>query len=114
MNNENNPMIETEEEWLAIRKEAGPKIDPETAEVDWDYGLDLDRYGLYALPEELQQVGRQYWARSPASDIWVQFGNLPDDVRENLRDTHRARLAFPAGLEKLFTGGKKTVVQAKL
>ena len=26
----------TIEEFLAIRKEAGLKIDPETAEVDWD------------------------------------------------------------------------------
>ena len=33
------------ERWLAIRKEAGVKIDPETAEVDWDYGNTLTRMG---------------------------------------------------------------------
>jgi hypothetical protein len=52
--------LETEQ-WLAVRKEAGLKIDPETAEVDWDYGLDLDPYGVYdewELPEEYHQVGR--------------------------------------------------------
>ena len=30
------------EEWLAIRKEAGLKINPETAEVDWTYAQTLD------------------------------------------------------------------------
>ena len=45
--------------WLAIRKEAGLKIDPETAEVEWIYALTLDPYGVYPeMPEELQQVGR--------------------------------------------------------
>jgi len=28
--------------WLAIRKEAGFKIDPETAEVEWTYGQITD------------------------------------------------------------------------
>ena len=32
----------TVEQWLATRKEAGIKIDPETAEVDWTYALTLD------------------------------------------------------------------------
>lgn len=59
-------------EWLAIRKEAGLKIDPETAEVDWCYALTLDPYGVYPeLPEDCRQVGREYFARSPESDIWV-------------------------------------------
>ena len=30
--------------WLAVRKEAGLKIDPETAEVAWTYGLGDDPY----------------------------------------------------------------------
>jgi hypothetical protein len=60
------------EDWLAIRKEAGLKIDPNTAEVHWEYGYTLDRYGVHpGLPEELRQVGREYFARSPGSDIWV-------------------------------------------
>jgi len=57
------------ENWLAIRKEAGLQIDPETAEVDWDYALALDPYYVgYEIPEEYQQVGREYFARSPGSD----------------------------------------------
>src|SRR5205085_3374240 len=70
------------EEFLAIRREAAQHIDPETAEVEWDYGMDADPYGTDRdLPEELQQVGRIYFARSPGCDIWVWFGDLPETVR---------------------------------
>jgi hypothetical protein len=34
------------EEWLAIRKEEGLKIDPDTAEVNWHYAQTLDPYGV--------------------------------------------------------------------
>jgi hypothetical protein len=87
------------EQWLAIRKEAGLEIDPQTAEVYWEYGQILDPYGVYQdLPEECQQVGRVYFARSPDSDIWVCFYDLPDATREALREKHKGKLAFPAGL----------------
>ena len=92
------------ERWLAIRKEAGLKIDPETAEVDWSYGQTLDPYGVcdeWELPEEFHQVGREYFARSPGSDIWVHFGDLPEETRSRLRTMHSRKLAFPAGLEGL-------------
>ena len=88
------------ERWLASRKEAGLKIDPKTAEVDWEYGQVMDPYGVYPdLPEECQQVGRQYFARSRGSDIWVHFRDLPDETREALWEKHKSQLAFPAGLE---------------
>ena len=68
----------TVEQWLAIRKEAALKIDPDTAEVDWTYGLTLDPYGVYPdLPEEYRQVGREYFACSPGSDIWVELLRPP-------------------------------------
>ena len=90
------------EHWLAIRKEAGLKIDPETAEVDWTYAQTLDPYGVDPdLPEEYRQVGREYFARSPGSDIWVWFGDLPKETREALWERHKRNLAFPAGLEGL-------------
>jgi hypothetical protein len=61
-----NMLEEDVQRLLASRKEAGLKIDPETAEVDWEYGQVMDPYGVYSdLPEECQQVGRQYFARSP-------------------------------------------------
>ena len=85
--------------WLAIRKEAGLKIDPETAEVEWTYAQTLDPYGVYHdLPEEYWQVGREYFVRSPGSDVWVWFGDLPDAIRSALWEKHESKLAFPAGL----------------
>ena len=70
------------------RREAGLKIDPETAEVDWWYAQTLDPYGVldeWELPEEFHQVGREYFARRPGSDIWVRFGDLPKQTVERLR-----------------------------
>jgi hypothetical protein len=75
------------EEWLAIRKEEGLKIDPETAEVIWLYAEDLDPYGVmdeWELPWEFRQVGRNCFTRAPGSDIWVWSGDLPDEAREKL------------------------------
>ncbi len=87
------------EQWLAIRKEAAIHIDPETAEVTWEYGQILDPYGTDPnLPEECQCGGRKYFARSPDSDVWVCFYDLPAETRDALWDRHRASLAFPAGL----------------
>src|SRR5262249_44284040 len=84
---------------LAIRKEAGLKIDTETAEVERIYARKLDPYGVYPdLPDECDQVGREYFARSPGSDLWVNFGDLPDATRDALWRRHKSRLAFPAGL----------------
>jgi hypothetical protein len=90
----------TVEQWLAIRKEAGLKIDPETAEVQWIHARPFDPYGVYPdLPEECQQVGRVYFARSPGSDVWVCFYDLPEATRDALWKKHRSKLAFPAGWE---------------
>ena len=87
------------EQWLAVRKEAGLLIDPETAEVEWTYALTLDPYGVYPdLPEELQQVGREYFARSPGRNVWVRFGDVPKETRDVLWEKHKAKLAFPAGM----------------
>jgi hypothetical protein len=87
-------------QWRAIRKEAGLKIDPETAEVARTYTDVLDPYGVYPPPEECC-IGRDYFARSPGSDIWVWFGDLPKETRDALWERHKHELAFPAGLEKL-------------
>jgi hypothetical protein len=86
-------------EWLAIRKKAGRKIDPETAEVTWVYAQTLNPYGIQGeMPEVLWLVGREYFARSPGSNIWVWFGDIPSAARSALWERHKAGLAFPAGL----------------
>ena len=83
------------EQWLAIRKEAGLKIDPETAEVIWNYTQTLDPYGVCPdLPEEYQQIGREYFARSPGGEIWVWFGDLPNTTRDALWKRHSASWRF--------------------
>jgi hypothetical protein len=92
------------DQWLAVRKEEALKIDPGTAEVDWRYRQVLDPYGVldeWELPAEFDCVGREYFARAPGSDIWVRFGDLPDETRKVLWERHRSKLAFPAGLEPL-------------
>ena len=85
--------------WLEERKEAAKHIDPETAEVNWNYAWTLDPYGVIEdFPEALAQVGREYYARAPACDIWVEFGDLSEDVAQKLWEKHRSKQAFPAGL----------------
>jgi hypothetical protein len=86
----------TVEQWLATRKKAGLHIDPEAAEVEWTYAQTLDPYSVDPdLPEEYRQVGREYFARSPASDVWVWFGDLPEATRNALWEKHKRKLAFP-------------------
>jgi hypothetical protein len=81
----------TKEQWLAVRKEAALQIDPETALVWRDYGQILDPYGVDPdLPEECQCIGRVYFARSPGSDVWVCFYDLPKAVRDRLRERYHA------------------------
>ncbi len=88
----------TFKEWAAWRKAAGRQIDPETAEVEWWYALTLDPYGVCNdLPDECKQVGREYFARSPETDVWISFDDLPDATRDALWEKHKANLAFPAG-----------------
>jgi hypothetical protein len=75
------------QEWLAIRKQAGQKLDPETAVLISWYGQIADSYGVCAdFPEELDCVGRVIFARSPESDIWVDFSDLPEATVVRLRE----------------------------
>jgi hypothetical protein len=63
------------EKWLASRKEAGPHIDPETAEVKCWY----EPYHVRppGLPEDIQG-GWAFAARPSGSDVWVNFSELPE------------------------------------
>jgi len=75
----------TREEWLAIRKEAGLRIDPATAKVTFCWGQIADPYGIYPYNPEFDCIGRVYFARSPDSDVWVDFGDLPEATLIALR-----------------------------
>ena len=77
----------------ALRKAVGLHIDPKTAEVDWTYANVLDPYpdGL-DIPEEYRCVGRAYFARSPGSDVWINFGHLPEATQAKLWEKHESNL----------------------
>jgi hypothetical protein len=95
---ENRTKLMAIEEWLGARKEAGLKINPETAEVYWRHGQVLNPYGLdLDLPEEGHCIGRIYFARSPESEIWVEFGDLPDTTRTALEDSKVEEPRWPFG-----------------
>ena len=60
-------------------------------------GQTLDPYGIHPdLPKEARQVQRNYFARSPGSEVWVHFGDLPEATRKILSDKPRR----PAGETK--------------
>jgi hypothetical protein len=83
----------TNEQWLAIRKEAAVKIDPETAEVCWTYTNICDPYGVY--PDVEVCVAKVFFARPSGSDVWVTFNDLPDATIRALEDKQAARRASP-------------------
>jgi hypothetical protein len=57
---------EETERILLMRKKAGLGIGPLTAEVFWSYAQTMDPNGIDPnLPEEYQQIGRQYFRPFP-------------------------------------------------
>jgi hypothetical protein len=82
--------------WLAIVKEAALEIDPETAEVIWDYAEEMDPYRIYPdLPEEFRGgVIRTLYFRSPWSDVCVWMGDLPNATRAALVEKYKADFAL--------------------
>jgi len=89
---------ETVAQWLAVRKAAAADIDPATAEVTWVYAQTLDPYGVDPeLPEECQQVGREYFARVPDSDIWVHFGDLPERYTHSVVENAQTQTCISCG-----------------
>lgn len=87
------------QEFLSARKQAGLKIGPATAEVDWEFVDMADPYGI--RPDlRAECVGRVYFACSPGDDIWVHSEDLPkatwDALRERLdREPVIDNLNFP-------------------
>jgi hypothetical protein len=83
-------------------QEEALKIDPATAEIDrWRVPAALNSYGFYPEPlDENQSFKDQtagpfekqidistrltWFARSPGSDLWIEFDNLPEAVRSAL------------------------------
>ena len=94
------PTVKVRREHLrALRKAVGLHINPEIAEVTWTYGQTLDPYGDEPnVPDEYWQVGREYFARSPGSNVWINFSDLPKATETKLWERYESKLVFPAGL----------------
>jgi hypothetical protein len=75
-------LTEEQERWLAVRREAAAKLDPETAEVTFNWGDMADPYGLRR--DDDSYYGRNYFARSP-DGVWVSFDDLPAAVTNRLQ-----------------------------
>ena len=79
------------------RVQMGHRIDPATARVFFLYAKTMDPYGDDPdLPEEMQQVGREYFAVDPANGIAVALFDLPDETRDALEEK-RPRQSVKAG-----------------
>ena len=63
-------------------KEEALAIDPDTAEVCWDYGEYSDPYKIYPVVPEfpVDPLEKMYFVRRPDGDIWVWDNDLPDAV----------------------------------
>jgi hypothetical protein len=75
-------LTEEQEWWLAVRREAAAKLDPETAEVTFNWGDICDPYELRAEDKDAC-CGRNYYARSPGG-VWVSFDDLPKPTLDRL------------------------------
>jgi hypothetical protein len=90
--------------WLTKRQEEALKIDPETAEVFFNWGSVVDPYGLYPDPDADYCIGRNYFARSPTSEVWVSFDDLPTAVCDRLSARMKAGDSDNDDLSWLFDG----------
>jgi hypothetical protein len=75
------------EQRLALCREQALRIDPETAEVYGQHGNICDPYGF---GNEDWCVGYNCFARSPGSDVWVSFDDLPQATCDRLRARMKA------------------------
>jgi hypothetical protein len=70
-----------------IKSFGAQRINPDTAEVRYEYSQFLDPYGVSR--RKYYKMMAHYFARSPGSDIWVAWGDLPYEVEESLWQKHR-------------------------
>jgi hypothetical protein len=68
----------TPEQWDAIRTAVGLQLDPQTAEAMW----------VYSDVPDGDKVAKEYFFRSPGSDEWMRFEDLPYETRATLAEIH--------------------------
>jgi hypothetical protein len=96
----------TLDQWEAWRKAAGLHIDPETAEVLWDYRQVVDPYGIWPeIPEECDCVGRSGLDFIPFAQRYLEqnFGPISSlsevEFDQAMKVTYEAYLTEEARLQ---------------
>jgi hypothetical protein len=78
-------------EWLASREKIGRQLDPEAVDITWRFAPVMDPYGICKpLPDKVNLIGREYFARSLDKEDWVSFDDLPMPTRSRLWERMRA------------------------
>src|SRR5229473_626475 len=93
-------------DWVASRKAAAATIDIDTCELGCWYGFGIDPYGLLMaqgeLPEEMRQLGKNHFVRSPGSNGWVSDKDLsPAQVKAMYARIEREYREWEAGNPEL-------------
>jgi hypothetical protein len=82
------------------REAIGVRLDPATAHVFFLYSQTLDPYGDDPdLPEEMQQIGREYFACDPVDGIAVHFSDLPARTQRSLAE--KRHTAYVEGWKRI-------------
>ena len=78
------------------RREAGLKIDPDTAEICMVYREGCDPYDIDPLLSREFKGGpiKTWFVRSPGSDIWIEEGDLPAATLDALREKQKTSEDF--------------------
>ena len=74
---------EEHQEFLVRVREAGRKINPETARIRAEKGYVLNVYDLYPFGED-NYGAINYFAFEPESELWVWFEDIPEPIRNRL------------------------------
>ena len=93
------------QEFLDRIREAGRKINPETARIRAEKGNTLNVYNLYPLDEDCYGA-TNYFAFESESELWVWFEDIPEPIRNRLEArVHNGELADADDLHFLFSEG---------
>jgi hypothetical protein len=85
----------------AHRKEAGLKIDPETAEISWDKVNYFDPYGERPeISREYYSPVRGYFVCAPGTDDWIWCRDLPEATVAKLANRVSLSLANRVSLSE--------------
>ncbi len=63
--------------WMRLRKEVGAHMIPQPPSLSGSTDKLLTLTGRSRFARQYRQIGRVYFARSPGSDVWVSFYDLP-------------------------------------